>query len=198
MASFESAIPIILEHEGGDRYTVVAGDAGGPTKFGLSLGRFWLGTDPEDFPQLGVALSFPAPQTAADVQTLTEDQARETYRACWWDRFGYGRVDDDRCATKIFDMAVNMRRPVAHRLAQRAANDCGSQIAIDGIFGEQTVGAINTTEPNGYLSALCHRHMGFYQDLVAKNPAYEKFRAGWMQRASWPFHSVAFGPGRPP
>lgn len=196
MSDFAAAFPIILTHEG-TGYTNTPGDAGGPTKYGLSLGRFWLGSDPEDFPQLGLTLSFPAPRTAAEVEALTEDQAAETYRACWWDRFGYGRVDDYRCATKVFDMAVNMRRPTAHKIAQRAANDCGHQITVDGIFGDRTVGAINATDSTLYLTAVCHRHMAFYQDLVARNQGYEKFRAGWLERAAWPFHRAAFGPGRP-
>ncbi len=189
MGSFSSAIPIILNHEGRDRYTDTPGDAGGPTKWGLSLNRFWLGEDPEDFPQLGITLSFPAPTTADDVQALTQPQAEETYQKCWWDRFGYGRVDDQQCATKIFDMAVNMRRPVAHRLSQQAANDLGARLVLDGIFGNQTVGAINTSEPRAYLRALCHEHEEFYKDLVRQNPKKAKFLSGWLIRARWPFKS---------
>ena len=144
MGTFQHAIPIILAHETlpgstDGSYTDVPGDKGGPTKWGLSLHRFWLGQDPDDFPHLAVALSFEPPETAEQVRALTQAQAEETYRKCWWERFGYGRVDDQRCATKVFDMAVNTRRPVAHQLAQLAANDCGAALSVDGIFGEPTV-----------------------------------------------------------
>lgn len=195
MADFRHAIPVILAHETlpgstDGSYTNTPGDAGGPTKFGLSLYRFWLGKDPDDFPKLGVVLSFAPPETAEQVRALTREQAEETYLKCWWNRFGYGRVDDQRCATKVFDMAVNMRRPVAHQLAQRAANDLGAELSVDGIFGEKTVEAINTTEANEYLNALCHEHLAFYQVLIQKHPEYEKFKRGWFARASWPFHPV--------
>jgi len=190
VSDFRAAIPVILAHEGGARYSDVPGDKGGPTKWGLSLYRFWLGKDPDDFPRLAVVLSFPPPETIHQVRALTQEQAEETYRVCWWERFGYGRVDDQRCATKIFDMAVNMRRPVAHQLAQRAANDCGAALSVDGIFGERTVGAINTSESHEYLTALCHEHLSFYQVLVARDPEHnEQFKRGWFARAGWPLAS---------
>lgn len=191
MSDFGAAIPVILVHEGGSRFTDIPGDKGGPTKWGLSLNRFWLGTDPDDFPQLGVKLSFPAPTTADDVRVLTQQQAEETYRLCWWERFRYGRVNDQRSSTKVFDMAVNMRRPVAHRLAQRAANDLGAHLALDGLLGDRTMAAINAVDGTQYLTALCHEHLAFYQELVAHDPTHNnQFKAGWFARAAWPFHPV--------
>lgn len=193
MSDFQHAIPVILAHEGGAKYTNTPGDKGGPTKFGLSFNRFWQGRDWEDWPSLaaqGLTLSFPAPRTDEEVRALTQAQAEETYRVCWWDRFGYGRIDDQRCATKVFDMAVNMRRPVAHQLAQRAANDCGASLSVDGIFGERTVEAINTTESTEYLHALCYEHLQRYLAIVRRDPTQEKWLGGWRRRAAWPFHPV--------
>ncbi len=192
MSDFVRAIPVILAHETlpgstDGSYTDTPGDKGGPTKWGLSLYRFWLGKDPDDFPQLSVPLSFQPPETADQVRALTREQAEETYRKCWWERFGYGRVSDQLCATKVFDMAVNMRRPVAHRIAQQAANDLGAALVTDGVFGARTAAAINASNQSAYIVVLCRKHLAFYQGLVAADPVRNKqFEDGWYARSSWP------------
>ncbi len=199
MATFEQAIPVILAHETlpgstDGSYTNHPGDRGGPTKWGLSL-LFFTSPDAFEWRDLsehhGVALSFPAPADATGIRALTREQAMEVYRACWWDFFGYGRIGDERCATKIFDMAVNLRRPKAHALAQQAVVDLRvADLVIDGVLGPKTVAGINACEPKAYLNALCHEHLAFYQRKIDVDPSQAKFKKGWFARAAWPFHEA--------
>ena len=69
MAKFNLAIGKILQHEG-SRYTNHPADRGGPTKHGITLGvlkRYRKGRT-----------------TAEDVKKLTVDEAKEIYKAKYW------------------------------------------------------------------------------------------------------------------
>lgn len=189
MSNYGQAIQVILAHEGGAKYTNNPKDPGGPTKFGLSLYRFFLYEKPFCFPWLsarGVRLSFAAPGSADDIKKLTEAQAIEVYRKCWWDFFGYERVLDQINATKVFDAAVNMPRPSAHACAQQAASAAGQPVDDDGIFGPRTVAAINACQPKAWLNAMVVRMKGYYVDLVTNHHADPDWLDGWLIRAQWP------------
>lgn len=94
MSKFESAIPFILEHEGG--YCDVDGDPGGETNFGICK---------RQYPKL-------------DILNLTEEQAIEIYRRDYWKPW-LEELDMD-VAAKVFDMIVNMGTKQAVKLLQRA------------------------------------------------------------------------------
>jgi lysozyme family protein len=91
MASFELAIPTVLENEGG--YVNNPNDPGGETMFGISK---------RSYPRL-------------DIKNLTRDEAIEIYRTDFWKFDG---VNDQCLATKIFDSYVNMGH-TAIKLLQR-------------------------------------------------------------------------------
>jgi len=91
MASFELAIPTVLENEGG--YVNNPNDPGGETRFGISK---------RSYPRL-------------DIKNLTRDEAIEIYRTDFWKFDG---VNDQCLATKIFDSYVNMGH-TAIKLLQR-------------------------------------------------------------------------------
>ena len=191
MSSFDQAVLTIIQHETlpphtDGSFTVTSGDRGGATKWGVSL-RFFQ----EEFPALGVTLSFPVPASADDIKALTRDQACQVYRVCWWDRYGYGRLVDQNVATKVFDMAVNMRRQAAHRIVQEAIAACGVRLLVDGIFGNDTIRAANGVNPKNLLFAMTVKQAAHYQSICTADPTQEKFRNGWMARAAWPFPARA-------
>jgi lysozyme family protein len=157
MASFDLAIATVLDHEGG--YTFNPADPGGETNFGISK---------KAYPNL-------------DIKNLTEDQAKEIYRRDYW---RYDGIQNQDVATKVFDMAVNMGPPTAHRLLQMALNALGHGVTVDGVFGPQTLSATNGVDPGGLLQELRAQAAVRYADIVLGNPSERTFLLGWMRRAA--------------
>src|SRR5690606_3267043 len=116
---FRRAVEVVLQHEGG--YANDPRDPGGETKWGISK---------RSYPHL-------------DIANLTREEAIEIYRRDWWQRYGYGRIDDADVAAKVMDLAIKMGPATAHRLLQEALVFVGCPVAVDGIIGPQTIGAAN-------------------------------------------------------
>jgi lysozyme family protein len=116
---------------------------------------------------------------------LTEETSRSLYKRCFWERYGYERIDNQDCATKVFDAAVNMGPHSAHLLAQKACN-CGNGIlVVDGILGQRTVDAINSCDPQWWLKSMACQMAGYYRTLVIQRPTLLKYLHAWLHRASW-------------
>lgn len=179
MATFENAIGTILEHEGG--FVNHPNDPGGATNFGISL-RF-LADYPEvgDFNQDGVV-------DVQDIANMDVEQAMLIYRMFWWDKFKYGRINDQTIATKVFDFSVNMGASRAHKLLQAALNNAfGLNLDVDGVLGNASIAAINACmdgdDEQRLLETYCMEAWGFYQRLIANNPKFKAFEKGWKRRA---------------
>ena len=159
-SSFESAIPIILKHEGG--YCWVEGDAGGETNFGISK------------------RSYPS----VDIKNLTSADASVIYKRDWWDRYGYGRIGAQVIATKTLDMAVNMGAEPAHKIVQQAVNAIGAPpIDCDGDLGPQTLAAVNAAATATLLPAIQGLQANHYRNIVLARPQDAKFLDNWLHRA---------------
>lgn len=180
MASFAAAIPETLRFEGG--YVDDPADPGGATDYGISL-RFLKG-------EL-LDLDHDGDVDADDVRGLTPEAASEIYRHFFWDRFGYGRIADQRVANKVFDAGVNIGPPRAIRLLQRSLCACGHPVEVDGSFGDKTLAAVNGSDPVRLLREMCQEHATYYRTLVELKPQLGKFLKGWLRRAHycWPEES---------
>jgi hypothetical protein len=96
---FDDVFRYVLDVEGG--YSNDAGDPGGPTKYGIN--RY----DAPYLRELGVP----------SIQSITPDQAREIYRAKYWNQGWAGlpapsSLSNPRLAAVMFDTAVNPRQSV--------------------------------------------------------------------------------------
>ena len=187
MSAFLPAYDCLIRHEVRDYGTPrqvswcdIAGDAGGETNWGwstLTIKRLGLG--PQD---LGV----PGPLFSPGyLRTMPEDNARQLYCVRFWQPYRYSEIDDQDVASKLFDFAVNASPTAAGRLAQRALNDLGVAVEVDGVLGPLTVAALNACDPQQVLRALCDRQAAYYRACIAERPANEQFRSGWMARAAW-------------
>lgn len=163
-SKFETAFQYTLSNEGG--YTDDPNDHGGCTNYGLTL------KDCLEASWLGI-------QNCEDLKGMTVAQARSVYYQLYW---LFGEVGDTRVATKLFDMTVNMG-PHAILLAQRAANNCGVPIPVDGKFGPITKNAINNTDPDKYLAELVDQSLSYYERIVERDPSQVVFLNGWSARA---------------
>ena len=150
----------MLPHEGG--YSNNPHDPGGPTKFGISAIRH---------PEL-------------NIHDLTLAQAEEIYRRDWWDKYGYGRIDDQDIANKVFDLSVNMGASRAHKILQEACNRCGSNIKEDGGLGPITIAAVNSRDPVPLMIWMRSVAGDFYRTLAEEKPQLKAFLDGWLERAS--------------
>lgn len=174
MSGFEWAIPIVLEREGG--LVQDPHDPGGVTNYGISLR--WLS-------RLPIADILPLDHNrngvmdAEDVRTLTREQAVELYHRYFWEPHRYERIHAQAIANKVFDLSVNAGSHASHTALQWALRAAGqSEVMVDGLLGDHTLQAVNTTEPAVLLAALRSEMAGYYRLLHQPH-----FEAGWLKRA---------------
>jgi len=174
MSCFELAIQTVLIDEGG--FVNDPQDHGGATKYGISLR--WLSS-------LSVTDILHLDQNAngvidvEDVQALTHEQAVQLYHRYFWEPHRYDRINHQLIANKVFDFSVNAGSHASHTALQWALRATGQpEVIVDGILGEHTIHAVNTTDYPVLLAALRSEIASHYRLL--KQPHFEK---GWLKRA---------------
>lgn len=177
---FDQALAVVLAHEGG--FVNDPNDPGGATKFGISLR--WLKEigDLDGDGRLDGDLNLDGHIDIDDIKLLTRDNAAAFYRAGWWDKYGYGSLPP-AVASKVFDLAVNMGGPQAHKVLQRACRAAGKPIVDDGLLGPVTRAAIEERSPAALVIAMRSEAAGFYRVLVGQKPTLGVFLNGWLKRA---------------
>ena len=152
--SFEDAVEVVFEHEGG--YVDHPEDPGGATNFGITLATLerWRGNA----------------VTKADVADLSRDEAAEIYRALYW---AACRCDEmpPGIALVVFDSAVDLGVRRSIRLLQRAL-----RVGVDGALGPVTLGALNRFDPRDLIDEYMARRAVYYGSLNAT------FHLGWYRR----------------
>jgi lysozyme family protein len=156
MANFNDAIVKTLAREGGAKFTDVASDRGGATKYGISQAAY---------PTL-------------DIRNLTEQQARDIYKRDYWDRIGGDAIQSQLVAEDIFDTAVNMGIRTASRIAQL----CADVSPADGVIGGNSVDAINAINEHQFLAAYKLSKIARYTDICNRDRSQTKFLLGWINR----------------
>ena len=165
-ADFNAAVAVVLGHEGGYLEDHTTGEI---SKFGLTA---------EFLRSIGL------PHDRDSIRSLTREQAIAIYREHWWEKYGFERLQDQRLATKFFDLAVNLGPQRAARLLQQALVHCGAQVEVDGLLGERTIAAANQVPPECVLTHLRALAAEHYRSLAAKDPKYLSYLKGWLERAS--------------
>lgn len=139
-------------------------DTGGRTRWGIS------------------AQAYPGENIAG----MTLDRAAELYERDYWQPLVLDDLDDWRVAAKVFDIAVNVGRAGAAKLAQRALAVVGRRVAVDGIVGPVTRAALDSVPAAQMLAALCCEQRAHYERLICRDPErYAGFAGGWARRAAW-------------
>ena len=156
LIKFDDIIEVVLEHEGG--YVNDPKDPGGETKYGISK---------KAYPDV-------------DIKNLIEEEAKEIYKSDYWDKNKVDNLPDD-LKHIFFDMCVNMGRGTAVRVLQRAINNKGGDLVVDGGFGPGTSFALAKYTPK--LDRVRAFRVRYYVELVNRKPDLEKFYFGWFRRA---------------
>lgn len=164
MAEFSKAVGYILKNEIGNTRDGLSDrkeDRGGRTRFGITRAT--------------------AARHGIDIDDLTMDQAMTIYRKEYWPEW-LSRLDSQRVATKILDMAVNFGVATAVMRLQYALIDLGQEIVADGRIGPKTVAAANAVPEYMLLLALCRESARRYAEITDTPDDLTHIR-GWIFRA---------------
>ncbi|MEN6533981.1 MAG: glycosyl hydrolase 108 family protein [Bryobacteraceae bacterium] len=161
-STLEKALPFVLKHEGG--WSDNPADPGGATMHGVTQ---------------AVAQKHGI-MTKDALKAITPTQVESIYRSDYW---RFDGIDDQRVATKIFDMAVNFGPKAAISMVQDALNDIGAYLNPDGVYGPKTEAAINAVHPIEMLTMLRNESEYRYRSIVASRPESAQFLPGWLRRA---------------
>ncbi len=171
MADFSVFFPTLLKHEGG--FVDNPNDPGGATNKGITLKTFegcaqkYLGIEP----------------TLDNLKALTDAQAEIIYKNLYWDRVWGDQFITQELANIVFDFFVNAGAN-ATKLLQREVNKMGSDIAVDGGMGNNTMNATNEKDQPELYNNYKQGRIQYYKDLVEKNPKLEVFLKGWLNRVN--------------
>lgn len=160
--NFKDIIPLVIEHEGGSRFTADPVDPGGDTKYGISQ---------RAYPDL-------------DIKGLNKRKAVSIYLNDYW-KPSKAEELPDHLRYIYFDMCVNMGKKRAVMILQRALNRHGADLTIDGGIGPKTIAAANQKYKGKYLETervRAYRVM-FYARLVNTKESMEKYWYGWYKRS---------------
>lgn len=171
----DQIITDILRREGWDRYTNIASDRGGPTKWGITLAA-WC--DYKHDPTLG----------AQHVQAITELEARAFYRFKHIVEPGFDKVQDPYLRELLIDAGVNHGPRHPSKWVQWAA-----EVPQDGKLGPISLAAINAAAPLELFLWVCSFRVRLYGRLTSGDPALKaaravgyrlqaEFTAGWCNR----------------
>lgn len=168
---FCACVAEVLRHEGG--FVNQPSDPGGFTNRGITLATLsaWRG------------------RTAmpSDIRALTEAEAKEIYRAKYWDAI---RGDSLPAGVDlaVFDFAVNSGPGRAARALQSLVG-----VTQDGAIGPKTLAAVGSAEPARLASDLCRTRLAWMRGL----PTWVAFGRGWERRVlEVEAQAVAMGGGR--
>ena len=174
MHDIEDMTAEIVRREGG--FVNDPDDPGGATNFGVTIHtlRALRGT-----------------ATAADVKALTEAEAIAIFKDQYFKRPKINQLPAALQAT-VYDMQVNAGGN-AIKILQRLAAEFGVKLAVDGVLGPKSIGAIEGLHSNAgtqFVDAYGIARRNYYFRIGDRRPASRKYcvtwrggKGGWITRA---------------
>ena len=162
MSSIDQLIDNVIAREGG--YVNNSADAGGPTKYGITLATLhdWRKT----------------PVGASDVANMTMDEARAIYKANYFTKPGLDAVTDPQIQEFLFDYGINSGPGAAVKALQTAIG-----VPADGGFGPVSRAALAKINN---MQALFYRLKAERYELllryIGRDPRQAVFATGWANR----------------
>ena len=178
MSLFEPALQYVLLREGGIEEN--PNDPGGITNYGISL-RTLKETSQEQLRLYGI----PVYVTADTIRDLTLQQVYAFYKGEFWDHAPFENIKNQDVTNYIFDACVNMGIAPGIKCAQRAywaVIRNRNTLSDDGILGDVTLEAINSTSSTFLLAAMRSERGGAYR-LLALVKDDKSYLDGWLNRS---------------
>lgn len=160
----DKMIDEILRREGWPKYTNLEADRGGPTKGGITLAAWREYTRNQK-------------ASAADVEAITEPQAREFYRLKYL--LPFAGIRDPLLRELLVDCGVNHGTRHAAKWVQWSA-----EVKQDGALGPISLAAINGADPIELVAWTIAFRIRLYGRLVSRDHSQAVFAAGWNNRAA--------------
>jgi len=155
MADFNKAIKPLLNREGGDKITNDPNDAGGLTKWGITLG---------DYKAHGADLDGNGVIDGNDLRLVNEQQADDYYDKNYWDKLYLDTIISQAVAEKIFDNGVNLGIGAITKILQTAIG-----ATIDGRMGPNTVFLANQLNEKDLMDKLVNAQINYYWSITINN-----------------------------
>ncbi len=178
MASFKSAVLLVLENEGG--YALVPGDLGGETYCGISR-RYhpsWPGwtviDNIKNYAREGGVIH------NGEVGLVDLELVMRFYREEFWDKIKGDQIKSQVLANQVFDHAVTSGPGDAAKLLQLTVG-----VKVDGVVGPKTIEAANAStdrDKRAALKRMFKLRTCFYLEAAEKSLSQEGFLPGWVAR----------------
>lgn len=153
-------------------------DPGGATNRGISL-RFLLslGIDRNDLEADG-DINNDGVIDEKDIVCLTRDQAKILYFKYFYNPL-YDYLKSPEIANRLFNFGVNAGKPRAVSILQATLNEIldAKILKVDGVFGQNTLKAINSVDPGKLYDRYIVNIEYFYRGLKK-----DQFLTGWLNR----------------
>ena len=159
MAKKETLKPFIRSWEGG--YACIAGDNGGATKWGVTIGTF--------------RNVYGQGKSVQDLKNMTESQWDYIYERLFWNKWKANDIKSQSIANLLVDWYWNSGS-YGIKLPQKVLG-----VTQDGIVGEKTLSAINNYPNERELfDRLWSEREAFFKRIGVGTQA--KFLRGWLNR----------------
>ena len=126
----------------------------------------------------------PESNMPSDVKKLTPEQAREIYKAEYWDNTNIPQINNSRIRNAIFDMSVMSGPTIPTKTIQQTLNEqMNANLPETGYLGKQTITALNAipdNKINDFMKSLINNRMKSLQTMVNWPTA----KGGWTARTN--------------
>lgn len=124
----------------------------------------------------------PEAEFPENVRELTGQQAEQIYTELYYNDRNIGDINNPRIAHAIFDMGVMSNYSNVGRTVQNTINETqGTNLAIDGNIGEQTIQALNNIPANQvdrFMEVLIENRIEYLKGLAG----WDRYGRGWEAR----------------
>lgn len=176
MANFDKIVGVTFGHEGGFQNY--------PNDSANYCGGKLIGTN-RGISAQGYAAFYGVCPTVEQIKALTESQARQIYKAKYWDKLSLDNVKNDSVAALMFQYIIGSGASQISDIKDVANKTAGSKLFVlnDNYMTVKDAEKINGLNQAKFWENLKAWRMAFYDRLVASNPTkYGPFLKGWQRR----------------
>ncbi len=164
MASVSKLVPLIIKWEGGFIHDPL--DLGGATNKGVTIATYEAYCRSKGYPK----------PTIEKLKNMPNEQWAEILKTMYWDKWQADKINNQSIANILVDW-VWASGNYGIKLPQKLLG-----VEIDGIVGNKTLAAINSSNPKELFDKIKAERMAFIDRICESRPANNRFKKGWLNR----------------